>query len=140
MKIIFSFLVFFWRIVFIYPKIVLLKIAGAKIGRNVKFLTALSNMDVKFASYLKIEDNVTIAKNVMIFCHDGSPKRHNKPEIIAPILLKKNCFIGAGSILLPGVTIGESVIVGAGSIVTKSFDIPYAVIAGNPARIISSSQ
>lgn len=49
----------------------------------------------------------------------------------------KNCFIGARSIILPGVTIGDSVIVAAGSVVTK--DVPKnCIVAGNPAVVIKS--
>ena len=47
----------------------------------------------------------------------------------------KNCWIGAGAIILPGITIGDNVVVGAGSIVTK--DLPSGVVAvGNPCRIL----
>jgi acetyltransferase-like isoleucine patch superfamily enzyme len=45
------------------------------------------------------------------------------------------CFIGAHSIILPGVTIGDGVIVGAGSVVTKDVP-PNVVVAGNPARVL----
>lgn len=49
----------------------------------------------------------------------------------------ENCFVGAKSIVLPGVTIGDGCIVGSGSIVTK--DIPAgSIAAGNPAKIIRS--
>ena len=54
----------------------------------------------------------------------------NKPIEIGP-----NCWIGAGSIILPGVTIGEGTTIGAGSVVTKS--MPSRVVAaGNPAQVI----
>lgn len=47
----------------------------------------------------------------------------------------KNCWIGAGAIILPGVTIGDQVVVGAGSVVTK--DLPSNVVAvGNPCRVV----
>ena len=53
----------------------------------------------------------------------------------APIKIKKGAFIGASSIILKGVTIGERSIIGAGSVVTQ--DIPdYCVAIGNPARVI----
>ncbi len=49
--------------------------------------------------------------------------------------LKKNCWIGAGSTILPGVTIGENAVVGAASVVTK--DVPNnAIVAGNPAKVL----
>jgi len=53
----------------------------------------------------------------------------------APIHIGKNCWLGAGVIVMPGVTIGDNVIIGAGSIVTK--DIPSNVVAvGNPCRVM----
>ena len=53
----------------------------------------------------------------------------------APINIGKNCWIGAGAIILPGITIGDNVVIGAGSIVTK--DIPSNVVAvGNPCKVL----
>jgi acetyltransferase-like isoleucine patch superfamily enzyme len=57
----------------------------------------------------------------------------------APILLKKGCYLGAGVLILPGITIGENAIVGAGAVVTH--DIPAnTVFAGIPARVIISRE
>jgi acetyltransferase-like isoleucine patch superfamily enzyme len=51
------------------------------------------------------------------------------------IVLKRNCWIGANSVILPGVTVGENSVVAAGSVVTK--DVPAdTVVAGVPARVI----
>ena len=54
-----------------------------------------------------------------------------------PVKIGRGCFIGARSIILKGVTLGDRVIVGAGSIVTKDFPA-FSIVAGNPARIIGS--
>ena len=52
-----------------------------------------------------------------------------------PVRIGKNCWLGAGVIVMPGVTIGDNVVIGAGSIVTK--DIPSNVVAvGNPCRVL----
>ena len=52
-----------------------------------------------------------------------------------PVKIGRGCFIGARSIILKGVTLGDRVIIGAGSVVTK--DVPaYSIAAGNPARIV----
>jgi maltose O-acetyltransferase len=57
---------------------------------------------------------------------------------VRPIRIGRNCFIGGGSAILPGVTIGDNVIVGAGSIVTE--DIPdRCAVGGNPARVLRES-
>ena len=54
-----------------------------------------------------------------------------------PVHIGRNCWIGAGAILMPGVTIGDNTVIGAGSIVTK--DIPANVVAvGNPCRVMRS--
>lgn len=52
------------------------------------------------------------------------------------ITVEEDCWVGAGSILLPGCTLGRGCIVGAGSVVTKDIP-PYAVVAGAPAKIIA---
>ena len=50
------------------------------------------------------------------------------------MLIGENCWIGAGAVILPGVTIGDNTVIGAGSVVTK--DIPANVVAfGNPCRV-----
>ena len=53
----------------------------------------------------------------------------------APVRIGKNCWIGAGALLMPGVTIGDNTVIGAGSVVTR--DIPANVVAvGNPCRVL----
>ena len=52
-----------------------------------------------------------------------------------PVHIGRNCWIGAGAVILPGVTIGDNTVIGAGSIVTK--DIPANVVAvGNPCHVL----
>ena len=52
-----------------------------------------------------------------------------------PVRIGRNCWLGAGVIIVPGVTIGDNVVIGAGSVVTK--DIPDNVVAvGNPCRVL----
>lgn len=53
----------------------------------------------------------------------------------APVKIGRNCWIGAGAVILPGVTVGDNVVIGAGSVVTK--DIPSDVVAvGNPCKVL----
>lgn len=52
-----------------------------------------------------------------------------------PVHIGKNCWIGAGVVIVPGITIGDNVVIGAGSVVTK--DLPSNVVAvGNPCKVL----
>jgi acetyltransferase-like isoleucine patch superfamily enzyme len=67
------------------------------------------------------------------FTNDKYPRVKGEWKLLRT-RVKKGASIGANSVILPGVTIGEEALVGAGSVVTK--DVPNrAVVAGNPARI-----
>ena len=80
-----------------------------------------------------IEDNVFVGPNVS-FTNDKYPKARGEWKLFRTTI-EKGSSIGANSVILPGVTIGEDALVGAGSVVTN--DVPSrAVVAGNPARII----
>jgi acetyltransferase-like isoleucine patch superfamily enzyme len=86
---------------------------------------------------IKIGNHVQIAPNVTLLTanHD-----QNNLQILhcKPITIKDYAWIGAGSQILPGVTIGKGAIVAAGAVVTK--DVPnYAVVAGVPAKVIKKS-
>ena len=79
-----------------------------------------------------IGPNVTIATAG----HPINPElRKRGLQYAIPVHIGKNCWLGAGVVVLPGVTIGDNVVIGAGSIVTR--DIPSNVVAaGNPCRIL----
>jgi acetyltransferase-like isoleucine patch superfamily enzyme len=57
------------------------------------------------------------------------------PLHFAAVTLLDGCDLGIGSLILPGVTVGEGAQVGAGAVVTRDVP-PYAVVAGNPARVL----
>lgn len=79
-----------------------------------------------------LEDNVFIGGNVS-FTNDRHPKSCAKEWKMERTLVKKGASIGAGAVILPGITIGENAIVGAGAVVVK--DVPNNItVIGNPAR------
>lgn len=87
---------------------------------------------------ITIEDNVQIGPNVKI-CSEGHPLEpaRRKDLIVKPVLIKRNAWIGAGAIILPGVTIGENAVIAAGAVVNR--DVPdNTVVAGIPAKIIKT--
>ncbi|MDG0811834.1 acyltransferase [Cohnella rhizosphaerae] len=88
---------------------------------------------------ITIKNNVTISNDVQFITHDSSVCKviPDLSDFFGEISIGDNCFIGARSILLPGVTLANNIIVGAGSVVTKSFYEEGILIAGNPAKKIS---
>lgn len=94
-------------------------------------------IDSSHCWHIEIGDDVTLAPRVHILAHDASTKRHLGYTKIGKVKIGNRVFIGASTIILPGVTIGDDVIVGAGSVVSK--DLPSGVVAvGSPARVVES--
>ena len=85
-------------------------------------------------SGITIEDEVFIGPHVC-FTNDLKPRAVNPGWKTIPTIVKKGASIGAGSIILCGVTIGEKAMIAAGSVVTK--DVPAkTMVAGNPAKTV----
>jgi acetyltransferase-like isoleucine patch superfamily enzyme len=81
-----------------------------------------------------VEDNVFIGPNVS-FTNDKYPRSKQYPNHFQKIVLRKGCSIGAGSVILGNVTIGENAMIAAGSVVTK--DVPNNELwLGSPAKHI----
>lgn len=109
---------------------------GGKCGKNFKFYC-----DMPGEPYLvEIGDEVTIAYETALLTHDNAVIKCNldATDYFGKISIGDYCFIGAKSVILPGVKLGDHTIVGAGSVVTKSFPEGNIVIAGNPAKKICS--
>lgn len=104
---------------------------GKKIYANFN-LTLVDDTHIYVGDYTMIGPNVTIASAG----HPILPELREKAyQYNSPVHIGKNCWLGAGIIIVPGITIGDNVVIGAGSIVTK--DIPSNVIAvGNPCRVL----
>ncbi len=107
---------------------------GMRVGKNFKRLHGVI-LDPGHCWLIEIGDNVTMAPRVHILCHDASTKQFLNYTKIGRVTIGNNVFIGAESVVLPGVTIGSNVVIGANSTVTH--DIPdNSVAVGSPARVI----
>ena len=85
---------------------------------------------------ITIEDDVNIAANTQLITNNHDP--YDRAVLTCtPVHIKKGAWIGAGSTILPGVTIGKYAIVGACSVVTRDVG-DCEVVAGNPAKAIKS--
>ena len=111
---------------------------GMKVGSNFGRLNQVI-LDPSHCHLIKIGDDVTMAPRVHVLCHDASTKQHLGFTKIGRVNIGNRVFIGAQSVILPGVNIGDDVIVGAASVVTH--DIPEGmVVAGNPAKVICTTK
>lgn len=95
-------------------------------------LTLVDDTHIYIGSHTLIGPNVIIATAG----HPVLPQlREKEYQFNMPVHIGKNCWIGAGAIILPGITIGDNSVIGAGSVVTK--DIPDNVVAvGNPCKVL----
>ena len=110
-------------------------------GRHVHFgknIYANFNLTLVDDTHIYIGDYTMIGPNVVIATagHPLLPElREQGYQYNAPVHIGRNCWLGAGVIIVPGITIGDNAVIGAGSIVTK--DIPSNVLAvGNPCRVL----
>lgn len=95
-------------------------------------LTVVDDADIYIGDSVMIAPNVVIATGTHPICPE---LRERVYQYNLPVHIGNRVWIGAGSIILPGVTIGDDSVIGAGSVVTK--DIPSGVVAvGNPCRVL----
>lgn len=100
-----------------------------EIGNNVTV-----KCGVQLWNGLRVEDDVFIGANVS-FTNDRFPRSKQYPAAFEKTVIRKGASIGAGSVLLCGIEIGEKAMIGAGSVVTK--DVPAGELwVGNPARFV----
>lgn len=117
---------------------------GAKIGSNCNICAHCfienkvvigNNVTLKCNVHLYdgtiIEDNVFVGSNAC-FCNDRYPKSRNQHWTCEPVRIRKGATIGAGAIILPGVTVGENALIAAGAIVIKDVPAGQTVIGTYP--------
>ena len=108
------------------------------IGNNV---TSTEGLQIAACSEVSIGDDVMFASNVHIndgmhgYEHADEPYKYQKMFRIAPIKIKRGCWIGQNVVILPGVEIGEFTIIGANSVVTRSLP-KQSIAVGAPAKAV----
>jgi hypothetical protein len=103
------------------------KILKMDIHPTVK-ISLRANLDLTNPGGVHIDEGTYIAFHAVVLAHDMSRL------LMTDTYIGKNCFIGAHSIVMPGIRVGDGCVVGCGSVVT--FDVPsHSVVAGNPAKI-----
>ena len=111
---------------------------GGRFVRFGKHIYANFGLTLVDDTQITVGDHTLFGPNVVVATgsHPLAPElREQGLQFNAPVRIGRNCWIGAGAIILPGVTIGDNTVVGAGSVVTK--DLPANVVAvGNPCRVL----
>lgn len=113
--------------------------ARIEIGENVQ----MSGVTISARDLIKIGDDVLLGSGVLITDNDGHPidpfaREHGEVKV-SPVIIEDRAFIGARSMLLKGVHIGEGAVVGAGSVVVKGV-APFTIVGGNPSKEIGCSR
>ena len=121
--------IFLWkRLTRVYPWF-LRKYYGMEIGDDVR-VSWKAHLDKSVnPKGIYIGSGTRILNGAMVLAHDDCRRKKVNTKI------GRDCLIGVHSIILPGVTIGDSVLVGAGSVVTKDVP-PNCMVVGNPAKVI----
>lgn len=111
-------------------RLYLTKVWGMEIHPSV-VMSLSARMDKTHPRGIHVGEGTYIAFDAAVLAHDMTR------AIKTDTRIGRNCFIGARSIILPGVTIGDNCVVGSGAVVTK--DVPAGcAVAGNPAQVIRS--
>lgn len=109
---------------------------GLRADPPVRLVTP-SYIDPVFAWAIEIGAYTIISQEVQIFAHDAAIKRLTGFTEVRPVTIGQRCYIGAGSIILPGTTIGDESIIGAGSLVRGEIP-PRCLAYGVPAKVAGS--
>lgn len=113
------------------------KLGGVQVhSPNRTFIGEGVVIDTNYPEDIIIEEGATLTTRCIIITHfveiDSNEKRHYSR---GKVIIKRNAYIGANTVICKPVTIGEGAIIGASSVVTKDIP-PFEVWAGNPARFI----
>jgi acetyltransferase-like isoleucine patch superfamily enzyme len=110
---------------------------GVRVGERCRLLGIDRGTFGSEPYLIRIGDHVTITGGVRFITHDGGVwifrEEHPDIDVVAPIVIGNNVFVGVNSILMPGARIGDNSVIGAGSVV-KGEIAPDTIAAGVPAR------
>jgi acetyltransferase-like isoleucine patch superfamily enzyme len=115
------------------------RLRGTKIGKSV-YIDKGVFIEGWRPYLVTIKDNVEIGPKAIIVAIDSSyntVSQRDIPILYGKVTIERNAYIGAGAIILPGVTIGEYSIVAAGAVVARDVP-PRTVVAGVPAKVIKT--
>ena len=114
---------------------------GCHVGKNV-FIGSEVYIDSGYANLIYIEDNAHVTARTILLCHKRDLSDYcigdnyaDLPYKAAEIHLGKGCSTGTGTIIMPGVSIGEGSIIGAGSLVTSNIPA-WTIAVGRPAKVV----
>jgi acetyltransferase-like isoleucine patch superfamily enzyme len=122
-----------------FMRVIVLRICGIKVGRGC-YIGFNVICDTNYPELIHIGNDVTISHNCVLISHTQTPCNSWLGKIYkfqAAVEIGNGAWIGANSVLLPGVTVAENCMVAAASVVTKSTD-KYSLWAGNPCRRVKS--
>ncbi len=111
---------------------------GLTLGHGV-YINETASLDPDFLWLISIDDEAVLANRVQILAHDGSTRHFTGYIRIGRVHIGRRVYVGAGAIILPGVTVGDESVIGAGSVVRRDV-APGTVVAGNPAAVIGTTE
>ena len=126
-----------------------LKKNGVKMSGSAKYIHHTAILDGSDFSRITLGDKCVISLGVVILTHDFSLETgmislgkgsENEAHFEKEVVIGNNCFIGANSIILPGVILGDNCIVGAGTVLSGKTYPDCSIIVGNPAKVIGNTK
>ena len=134
----------FWYCKILKDKVSLARKYGVRIGENCQILASVPGCFGTEPWLIKIGNHVEITRNVTFLSHEGGmwiarglEKKYEDQDLFKPTVIGNNVMIGIGSVIMPGVTIGDNVIIAAHAVVTKDV-ASNMIVGGVPAKQIST--
>jgi maltose O-acetyltransferase len=109
---------------------------GLELGRGV-YIGQRVHLDAGHPWLISIGDHSVITSGSVVLTHDGATQLPTGLTRIAPVVIGKRVFVGAGAVILPGARIGDDSIIGALTVVRGEIP-PGSIVIGNPGQIVST--